>query len=84
MDAAVRKYLELSTAHMPGPDHQFGPLRSSPTEYGFVVWMMESVDIDELPLWFVQIYSFASLNDCSLIEFDRDNDTVDLLPQYDW
>lgn len=77
-------YLQLSTANMPGPDAEFGPFRSSDSEHGAIVWVMDAIEVDRIPIWFHPVYELALKQECSLIEFDCDNEAHPDLPKYDW
>ena len=75
----VGRVLLLSTANYP-QEPDFGALRHVDTNYGTVVWLMPRGQPD----WMKPIFKKAQELGCSMIEFDRDNDTDESLPVYDW
>ena len=75
--------LYLSTVHMPESYPDFGPVRYQDTVHGYVVWYRDIED-DSCPEWLKPVMELANKHDCTIIEFDQDNDETDLLPKYDW
>ncbi len=78
----IFKAMRLSTAHMPNLDPEWGEVRYTETEYGFVFWPTEYVE--ELPDWLRPINQYALDNDIEIVEFDQDNYTFDQFKEYDW
>ena len=79
---SIDKLLDLSTGNMLGPDPSFGSCRVQPHEYGWIVFV--SPDNEEVPEWLQPAHSYAVEHDCILINFDRDGDVDEALPQWDW
>ena len=81
----IRTCLDLSTAHMIGSSPNFGDARHTETEYGYVVWVTgEKGELPPVPGWLVEIMAYAIQQDCLLINFDRDADTMDLFHTWEW
>ena len=94
-DLEIYKTLVLSTAHISYKDDI--KLRDSSIQY-FVAYNLDDygwlIYVDKEYLDAVDIHSFskgmrksiklAQKNKCSYLKFDRDGNTVDKLPQYDW
>lgn len=78
--------LDLSTAHMPEEDPDFGEVRTAPHEYGYVVWVTDPdpQTKDKIPSWLYPIIEAAYRSECVLINFDRDADTVEAFQKHDW
>jgi len=76
--------LELSTAHLPDSDPDFGSCLVSDTRYGFIVFPIHTEYIGSLPDWIQPIIRFAFDNGCSLIHFDRDAEEDSQFKTYDW
>jgi hypothetical protein len=84
----VRKFLELSSAHMPGPDPGFGPFRVLEDEYGTFLFFWRPISRGEarsVPPWLRTILVFARQchRDCWCIYFDRDGEIEPKLPIYE-
>ena len=75
--------LDLSTAHLPGPNPDFGKLRNTETEYGFVVFVSPDADKDEVPEWLEPIHADAVKHRAMLINFDNDAGIYNF-KLYDW
>lgn len=84
----VYSMLDLSTAHIPDPEGgfpDFGTLRSSVHEYGWIVFVVQDPPEDEEePDWIRQILAHARKYKCVLINFDQDASESDLFPTYEW
>lgn len=93
----VRKVLSISTAHIPetqarrivgsGPTYEpdFGGLRKVDTGFGWIVWdLADSVSDACRPDWLRPIIERCRDLGCSMVEFDRDAETDDRLPSFDW
>jgi len=80
-----KRLLDLSTAHIPNTAPCFGPARIREFEYGYVVWVVNpKYDKWETAEWLRPIMEHAYDNDCMLILFDKDADTVEEFKTYDW
>lgn len=77
----IAKCLDLSTAHWPGPQPDFGPNRALSTKYGAVVW---PTDLANTPDWLHPIVEVALAHDCIIINFDRDADMDDQFETFEW
>jgi hypothetical protein len=94
----VKKMLDLSTVHVPGPDPDWGGMRVAEHEYGWVVVVVPEGPMgqDWLPEWFAPIQQQAVENDCLLVYFDSAADVYEQsdletlsgchagFPVYDW
>lgn len=90
----IRKILVLSTAHVTAEtaillnetDCQKWPLVGGPySEYGWFVSAHDGDALDrETSPDLIAVIAYAKSKDCSMILFDRDADTVDELPTYEW
>ena len=89
----VRKFLELSTAHLPEKTTMaidagtFGKKPTMFNEYGWLFHVPESAE--DLPkevicLSFIKIIHLAIDAGCDYVLFDRDADAVDWLPTFEW
>lgn len=81
----VRHHLDISTAHMPGPDPDFGDgsaLEAVEHEHGFVVFVQD--EHPDEPAWIRPALALARVSRCTLINFDRDADVHPALPSFDW
>ena len=76
---------DLSTAHMPETEPDFGDLRFEQYDYGFVVWVVSEDLLDEgdVPQWLYPIMEQAIYNECMLIKFDADAPVVHF-DTYEW
>ena len=77
---------DLSTAHMPNTEPDFGDLRFEQYEYGYVVWVVSEDLLDEgdVPQWLYPIMEQAIYNECQLIKFDADANVVSHFDTYEW
>lgn len=79
--------LELSTAHMPSSDPDWGKLTYDEVltfDAGYVV-LVTNPDPDRCPDWLLPIMQKADDEGCVLILFDRDADPQeDLFPLFEW
>lgn len=81
----IRTCLDLSTAHMIRSSPNFGDARHTETEHGYVVWVTGETALGlGVPGWLVEIMAYAIQQDCLLINFDRDADTMDLFHTWEW
>lgn len=88
---SIKKVLEISTAHMPGPNPCFGELSFAESDYGYLVWVMYpgpddggKLHSDSTPEWMMEIMKIAVKEKCTIISFDRDADEIDGLKSYRW
>ena len=88
LDPGVQLMLDLSTAHMPGEDQDFGGLRTTCHEYGVVVFVSPATEEEDrdhrVPEWIRPIHREAVERGCMLINFDRDAETVDRFKTWSW
>lgn len=73
--------LVLSTGHMPKSQPDFGGLRTTEHEYGWVVWLSDAA---EVPEWIQPALNYARISSCSMVIFDRDAPEADHLQLWDW
>lgn len=73
---------DLSTAHAPSSDPDFGDMRYESHDYGWVVWFTDSDD--SVPKWMKPIVNLARANGCALIMFDADAARFEGLKTYEW
>lgn len=78
----LARVLDLSTAHMPETKPNFGGLRYAGHAYGWIVFVSD--ERDDWPKWMLPIMEEASRLDCLLVNFDRDGDRIEGLPQWEW
>jgi len=88
---SIKNLLEVSTAHMPDSDPDFGELSVAKGNYGYVVWVIYpgpddngKLDPSSVPGWLMEIMKIAVKEKCILISFDRDADEINELKRYDW
>ena len=86
---SIRKFLELSSAHMPDPDPGFGPFRALEDEYGTFLFFWRPASRHEarsVPPWLRTILAFSRqrYRDCWVIYFDRDGEIEPNLPVFEW
>ena len=75
---------DLSTAHLPDSEPDFGDLRFEQYQYGYVVWVCGEDFLDDVPQWLYPIMEQAIYNECMLIKFDADANVVPHFDTYDW
>jgi hypothetical protein len=81
-DSCLRNYLDLSTAHMPDNDPDWGEVRVAEHEWGFVAFI--APDLEGVPEWLKETFDFAIALKCGIINFDSDADIIERLPTWDW
>ncbi len=83
---SIEKALDLSTAHLPGPNPEFGDIRAQAHDYGFIVWVRDATgdDDEKLADWFLPILKEAQKHECILILFDQDAEAHEGLKTFDW
>lgn len=77
-----RRYLELTTAHMPSDAPDFGDAQVVDHDAGYVVFVEELTGVE--PEWLAPVLARAIAEGCGLVVFDRDADEVPNLPTYEW
>lgn len=85
----ILKYLDLSTAHV--EKEVMNPLGIVPRyqtatyEYGafFYVPQLDEIDPDTPP-GLAAVLKYAWWQDCDLVRLDRDGETIEALPVFDW
>ena len=85
-DDGIHSMYDLSTAHLPESDPDWGDLRFEQYEYGYVVWVVSEDLLDDggVPVWLYPIMEQAIYNECLLIKFDADALVVDHFDTYEW
>lgn len=78
----TRRYLELTTAHMPSDAPDFGDTQVVEHDTGYVVFVGELTGVE--PEWFAPVLALARAEGLFLIVFDRDADEIPNLPTYEW
>ena len=93
LQAVFRKYLDISTAHVPPPTSDdfrpdVGPHRLTRHEYGWFVTLMPAESLpdseEQEPDWFRPVGNLARREGCSIVNFDQDGDVHPDLPTFDW
>ena len=93
MDQSVNSYkvdkmiknqltLALSTAHMPSSYPHFGSHIYMDHHLGYYILVTEPTE--GTPIWLKPIMREAFNNECKLIEFHRDEDTVPKFQRWEW
>jgi len=90
----IEKFLSLSTAHVPGPNPEWGVLSGwtieIPGGYGWMVlwanttWEDLAEDSEGAPEWFKPIHTRMRALGCKGVVFDCDGPVMDNLPSFDW
>ena len=81
---AVRKLEDEAHAKETGDELAFADITVyEKIDYGFFVYILEG-NHEDLPECLQQCIKVASDSGCSLICFDRDADTINELPTYEW
>ena len=81
--ANVKRILDLSTAHAPSNEPDFGDIRWESHQYGWIVFVSEH-PLSGVEDWFEPILKEAIRLDCMMVLFDRDAPVCDGLPTYEW
>lgn len=79
----IEKSFTISTAHAPSEHPDFGSLRVTEHEYGWIVFVAAS-PTDDTPEWLRSIVDVALLSECTLINFDRDVHEDERFKSYNW
>lgn len=86
----IKKMMDLSTAHMPSPNPDWGTLRVYDSEYGCVVFPIDP-DLEVaakmgamIPEWFRPINKAAFEAECMIVNFDRDANEDEQFQTYEW
>ncbi len=82
----VRRFLDVSTAHLPEPlvhnlDRHPG-IRAYENEYGWFMYAHEGPG-EHVPAEVVTLMRFARAHGCDYILLDRDSEIIDGLPSWD-
>lgn len=93
----VRKFLDLSTAHLPKEVcdrlDTYSGVRAYETDYGWMVYAPDNPAEHaaaerearcSVPDELIPIWQFARDHGCAYVMFDQDGDLLDDLPQWDW
>lgn len=99
MSLEIHKTLVLSTAHMTEADSQllpyadeYGLVVYEMDEYGWMVYVNDEYlqaasppeALSDFSDGFMKAIKLAQDNECEWLRFDRDANTVDGLPEYEW
>lgn len=84
--------LDLSTAHMDGPNPRFSHHPRYKTEVGYILPVMGGCGHAELfdatdgavPCWLKEVYQYALQVGALFINFDKDGEKYNFLPIYNW
>jgi hypothetical protein len=78
--------LDLSTAHVPGPDPDFGDVRTADHTHGWVVFVAPGLPkfTRSFPDWLLPVWNKAVELECTLINFDTDAECCEDFPTFDW
>ncbi len=79
----IEKMLVLSTKHIASSVPDFGLIRHSSHDYGWICFI-HSESRQQSPDWMRKIVKHALKKKCNLIMFDRDADTSSRFKEYDW
>lgn len=82
-EAPIRRMLDLSTSHMPSGYPDWGDVRVSEHDYGWIVFV-DPEHLDEAPRWLRPILDLAVAHDCILIDFDSDGPVFEPLKCWEW
>jgi hypothetical protein len=76
----IQNMLDLSTAHMPGPNPDWGGARAESHAFGWILFLSDRDDEAHLPCpeWLKPIVLYALDNDCILVNFDQDGDIYEV------
>jgi hypothetical protein len=90
----IRKFLDLSTAHLPeylGSHALSGVDGVTAYElcYGWLMWVPpdpdgHAADYPQLPAEVLTVQRYAREHACDYVLFDQDADVIDDLPTWDW
>lgn len=83
---AITKMMDLSTAHMPSGDPEFGEIRHTEHEYGYTVFVNDAYKSDPniAPEWLRPILDKAVKHGCLVIIFDADAEEDDEFQKWEW
>lgn len=84
----IEKVLDLSTAHAPSPNPDFGEARYVAHSFGWIVFVQgpqgNHQELDGVPAWLIPIMMKAQNEKCILINFDMDAEEIEGLSTWDW
>lgn len=85
----LKTMVDLSTAHVPEPNPDFGDLRAQPHKYGWIVFVhgAEAGDDganDGVPVWLLPIVEYAQAHGAFLVNFDQDGTRCDMFQTWEW
>ena len=86
---AITKMMDLSTAHMPSGDPEFGEMRYTENEYGYIVFVHDGYKSEPPPFgpapgWLRPILDKAVKHGCLVIIFDADAEEDDEFQKWEW
>lgn len=86
----ISNILTLSTAHIEADtaialdnNEINGIMSYEKKEYGWFIYTLVN-DINSVPEDLIRVLNFALVNNCEWLCLDRDGDTTELLPTYEW
>lgn len=82
--AGIHPMLDLSTAHMPGQNADFGDVRWEEHQYGWIVFVSPETEISQAASWLRPILRYAKKHKCYLINFDVDAEELSAFKRYSW
>ena len=98
MSLEIHKVLVLSTAHMTEGDsnllpyaEEYGLVVYEMDEFGWMIYVNDEYlqkvlppELSDFSDGFKQAIKLAQKNGCEWLRFDRDANTVEQLPEYEW
>ncbi len=86
-DNGVKTMLDLSTAHMPCGEPDWGDERVSHHEHGVILFLRDDPspeELEDMPAWLAPIYDLGWRAGAILVNFDRDAEAYGDLPTWEW
>ena len=76
----IQRYLDLSTAHIPSSEPDWGEVDALRYEYGWIVF----AHVGDEPIWLSPVLELALRMGCTLVKFDCDGPERDDLEKWEW
>lgn len=76
--------ITLSTSHVPSSDPDFGDIRVTEHDFGWIVFVSKFYVHENVPSWLRPILRAALDNGCTIVNFDRDAGQVEGFAIYHW